>query len=110
MYNCVIFRIDEYNAKEVKESIFLVDARESQKALIALAHCNQTCGTQQAATPGPISTEKVLSSTHLFEEILAPAIVCICTFADMKFFNCKRVMGDILIQFSVQQFAYRNTT
>ncbi|XP_018370784.1 PREDICTED: glycerophosphocholine phosphodiesterase GPCPD1-like [Trachymyrmex cornetzi] len=35
-------KIDEYNAKEVKESIFLVDARESQKELIALAHCSQT--------------------------------------------------------------------
>ncbi|XP_014215845.1 glycerophosphocholine phosphodiesterase GPCPD1-like isoform X2 [Copidosoma floridanum] len=34
-------KIDEYNAKEVKESIFLIDARENQKALIALAHCNQ---------------------------------------------------------------------
>ncbi|XP_012226995.1 glycerophosphocholine phosphodiesterase GPCPD1 isoform X2 [Linepithema humile] len=39
-------KIDEYNAKEVKESIFLVDARESQKELIALAHCNQTPQTQ----------------------------------------------------------------
>ncbi|XP_063972976.1 glycerophosphocholine phosphodiesterase GPCPD1-like isoform X1 [Diachasmimorpha longicaudata] len=32
-------KIDEYNQKEVKESIFLVDARENQKALIALAQC-----------------------------------------------------------------------
>lgn len=39
-------KIDEYNAKEVKESIFLVDARESQKELIALAHHNQTPQTQ----------------------------------------------------------------
>ncbi|XP_074108367.1 glycerophosphocholine phosphodiesterase GPCPD1 isoform X1 [Cotesia typhae] len=33
-------KIDEYNAKEVKESIFLVDARENQKDLLALA-CTQ---------------------------------------------------------------------
>ncbi|XP_043276191.1 glycerophosphocholine phosphodiesterase GPCPD1-like isoform X2 [Venturia canescens] len=51
-------KIDEYNAKEVKESIFLVDARESQKALIALAHSNQTCGPPQPAMPDPITTEK----------------------------------------------------
>lgn len=37
-------KIDEYNQKEVKESIFLVDARENQKALIALAQCvDQSC-------------------------------------------------------------------
>ncbi|XP_011506592.1 PREDICTED: glycerophosphocholine phosphodiesterase GPCPD1-like [Ceratosolen solmsi marchali] len=42
-------KIDEYNAKEVKESIFLVDARESQKALIALAQCNQACATSATA-------------------------------------------------------------
>ncbi|CAD6227564.1 GSCOCG00001248001-RA-CDS [Cotesia congregata] len=33
-------KIDEYNPKEVKESIFLVDARENQKDLLALA-CTQ---------------------------------------------------------------------
>ncbi|XP_008553502.1 glycerophosphocholine phosphodiesterase GPCPD1 isoform X1 [Microplitis demolitor] len=33
-------KMDEYNPKEVKESIFLVDARENQKDLLALA-CNQ---------------------------------------------------------------------
>ncbi|XP_012262192.2 glycerophosphocholine phosphodiesterase GPCPD1-like isoform X2 [Athalia rosae] len=49
-------KIDEYNQKEVKESIFLVDARESQKALIALAHSNQNCGPPPV--PGPNATEK----------------------------------------------------
>ncbi|XP_011868687.1 PREDICTED: glycerophosphocholine phosphodiesterase GPCPD1-like [Vollenhovia emeryi] len=48
-------KIDEYNAKEVKESIFLVDARESQKELIALAHCSQTPQTQIST---PLNTEK----------------------------------------------------
>ncbi|CAL7946892.1 unnamed protein product [Xylocopa violacea] len=43
-------KIDEYNAKEVKESIFLVDARENQKALIALAQCNQSCAPQPQIT------------------------------------------------------------
>jgi len=51
------FRIDEYNAKEVKESIFLVDARESQKELIALAHCNQTPQTQISS---PLNADKVI--------------------------------------------------
>ncbi|KAH0944792.1 hypothetical protein HN011_011606 [Eciton burchellii] len=48
-------KIDEYNAKEVKESIFLVDARESQKELIALAHCNQT---PQIQISTPLNTDK----------------------------------------------------
>lgn len=48
-------KIDEYNAKEVKESIFLVNARESQKELIALAHCSQTPQTQIST---PLNTEK----------------------------------------------------
>ncbi|XP_046466524.1 glycerophosphocholine phosphodiesterase GPCPD1 isoform X1 [Neodiprion pinetum] len=52
-------KIDEYNQKEVKESIFLVDARESEKALIALAHCSQTCGPPQLPpASAPNSTEK----------------------------------------------------
>ncbi|XP_053988445.1 glycerophosphocholine phosphodiesterase GPCPD1-like isoform X2 [Hylaeus volcanicus] len=50
-------KIDEYNAKEVKESIFLIDARESQKALIALAHCSQVC-QPQPQIPCPLNSEK----------------------------------------------------
>ncbi|XP_076654229.1 glycerophosphocholine phosphodiesterase GPCPD1 isoform X2 [Halictus rubicundus] len=50
-------KIDEYNAKEVKESIFLVDARENQKALIALAHCNQA-SSQQPQITSPHTSEK----------------------------------------------------
>jgi len=53
----VLFRIDEYNAKEVKESIFLIDARERQKELIALAHCSQTPQTQISTSLNP---EKVI--------------------------------------------------
>ncbi|KAK9303732.1 hypothetical protein QLX08_004618 [Tetragonisca angustula] len=48
-------KIDEYNAKEVKESIFLVDARENQKALIALAH--QNCPSQPQIN-NSLNTEK----------------------------------------------------
>lgn len=54
-------RIDEYNVKEVKESIFLVDARESQKALIALASCSQTCVSPQSTMPAPINSENVIN-------------------------------------------------
>ncbi|XP_034182768.1 glycerophosphocholine phosphodiesterase GPCPD1 isoform X3 [Osmia lignaria lignaria] len=50
-------KIDEYNAKEVKESIFLVDARENQKALIALAQCNQNCSAQSQIS-NSLNTEK----------------------------------------------------
>ncbi|XP_024947437.1 glycerophosphocholine phosphodiesterase GPCPD1 isoform X2 [Cephus cinctus] len=58
LHGVIYDKMDEFNGKEVKESIFLVDARESQKALIALAHCNQTCGPQQQTLPDPISTKK----------------------------------------------------
>nr|XP_012151103.1 PREDICTED: glycerophosphocholine phosphodiesterase GPCPD1-like isoform X3 [Megachile rotundata] len=51
-------KIDEYNAKEVKESIFLVDARENQKALIALAQCNQNCSAQSQISSS-LNSEKV---------------------------------------------------
>ncbi|KAG7208839.1 hypothetical protein KM043_015026 [Ampulex compressa] len=51
-------KIDEYNSKEVKESIFLVDARESQKTLIALAQCSQSCGQPQPPIPGPLNAEQ----------------------------------------------------
>ncbi|XP_015189141.1 PREDICTED: glycerophosphocholine phosphodiesterase GPCPD1-like isoform X2 [Polistes dominula] len=40
-------KMDVYNSKDVKESIFLVDARESQKALIALAQSSQAGNTPQ---------------------------------------------------------------
>ncbi|XP_076232782.1 glycerophosphocholine phosphodiesterase GPCPD1 isoform X2 [Calliopsis andreniformis] len=51
-------KIDEYNAKEVKESIFLVDARENQKELIALAQCNQQTCSPQTQIPNPLNTEQ----------------------------------------------------
>ncbi|XP_017875256.1 glycerophosphocholine phosphodiesterase GPCPD1-like isoform X2 [Ceratina calcarata] len=56
-------KIDEYNAKEVKESIFLVDARENQKALIALAQCNQSC------TPQPQITNTLNKETDYYMDI-----------------------------------------
>jgi len=61
----LIFRIDEYNAKEVKESIFLVDARESQKELIALAHCNHTPQIQISTA---LNTDKV--NDHFLSSIV----------------------------------------
>lgn len=39
--------MDEYNEKPIKESVFLVDARENEKTLIALAHCSQSCNSSQ---------------------------------------------------------------
>ncbi|XP_014608826.1 PREDICTED: glycerophosphocholine phosphodiesterase GPCPD1-like isoform X2 [Polistes canadensis] len=40
-------KMDVYNSKDVKESIFLVDARESQKALIAFNSINSQAGNTQ---------------------------------------------------------------
>lgn len=59
-------KIDEYNAKEVKESIFLVDARENQKTLLALAHCSQTCGPLQPLIPGSITTAQVITALYYY--------------------------------------------
>ncbi|XP_076755709.1 glycerophosphocholine phosphodiesterase GPCPD1 isoform X2 [Xylocopa sonorina] len=56
-------KIDEYNAKEVKESIFLVDARENQKALIALAQCNQSC------PPQPQITNSLNTETNYYMDV-----------------------------------------
>jgi hypothetical protein len=35
--DCVLIRIDKYNSKEVKESIFLAEAREMQNQLLKAA-------------------------------------------------------------------------
>ncbi|XP_044014465.1 glycerophosphocholine phosphodiesterase GPCPD1-like isoform X1 [Aphidius gifuensis] len=54
LHGVIYDKIDEYNVKEVKESIFLIDARENQKALIALAQCNQNISnieTQSTVQP-----------------------------------------------------------
>lgn len=61
-----MYRIDEYNAKEVKESIFLVDARENQKALIALAQCNQSCVPQPQIT-NSLNSEKVSNNFYEYQ-------------------------------------------
>ncbi|CAB0036518.1 unnamed protein product [Trichogramma brassicae] len=66
MHAVIYDKIDEYNAKEVKESIFLVDARENQKALIALAQgCNQSSGVASGVAGSISSTtaNSLISST-----------------------------------------------
>lgn len=50
-----VHRIDEYNAKEVKESIFLVHARESQKTLIALAQQSSAAAAASTVINQPTS-------------------------------------------------------
>ncbi|XP_033229082.1 glycerophosphocholine phosphodiesterase GPCPD1-like [Belonocnema kinseyi] len=58
LHGVIYDKMDEFNPKSVKESIFLVDARESQKALIALAHSSQATSPQQPPIPLPINTEQ----------------------------------------------------
>lgn len=43
----------------------MVDARENQKALIALAQCNQSCAPQPQIT-NSLNTEKVSSRTNIY--------------------------------------------
>ncbi|KAF7385475.1 hypothetical protein HZH68_013905 [Vespula germanica] len=50
-------KIDVYNSKDIKESIFLIDARESQKALIALAQSSQADNTTEKAIPDSINMD-----------------------------------------------------
>lgn len=65
--NGVIFdKIYQYSEKEVKESIFMVEARESQKELIMLAAANAELPTnpqpQQFIKDGSFNVDKVRAS------------------------------------------------
>ncbi|XP_051167011.1 glycerophosphocholine phosphodiesterase GPCPD1-like isoform X2 [Leptopilina boulardi] len=80
LHGVIYDKIDEYNAKEVKESIFLVDARESQKALIALASCTQTCGPPQSTMPGSINSENKQEQDKEIGDLAKNLSVCAKTF------------------------------
>lgn len=58
LHGIIYDKIDQYSSKEVKESIFLVEARESQKELIRLAAA--TSETQPTSPPIPIIKERIL--------------------------------------------------
>ncbi|XP_031343749.1 glycerophosphocholine phosphodiesterase GPCPD1-like isoform X2 [Photinus pyralis] len=56
LHGIIYDKIDQYSSKEVKESIFLVEARESQKELIRLA----AVAAEQPSSPPPILKECIL--------------------------------------------------
>lgn len=58
LHGIIYDKIDQYSSKEVKESIFLVEARESQKELIILAAANSELNP--ASPPPPIIKERIL--------------------------------------------------
>lgn len=54
LHGVIYDKIYQYSSKEIKESIFLVEARESQKELIRVAHAN----AERALSPPPPSVLK----------------------------------------------------
>lgn len=58
LHGVIYDKIYQYSSKEVKESIFLVEARESQKELIRVAAANAE--KAQSPPPQPLIKERVL--------------------------------------------------
>nr|CAH7743589.1 unnamed protein product [Callosobruchus chinensis] len=67
LHGVIYDKIHEYSSKEVKESIFLVEARESQKELLQLAAA--TSETPQSPPPQPIIKERVLDYEAAKEQL-----------------------------------------
>lgn len=58
LHGVIYDKIYQYSSKEIKESIFLVEARESQKELIRVAAANAE--KAQSPPPQPLIKERVL--------------------------------------------------
>lgn len=58
LHGIIYDKIHEYSGKEVKESIFLVEARESQKELLKVAAANAE--SPQSPPPQPVLKERIL--------------------------------------------------
>ncbi|KAJ8921091.1 hypothetical protein NQ315_015888 [Exocentrus adspersus] len=67
LHGVIYDKIHEYSGKEVKESIFLVEARESQKELILVAAA--TAETPQSPPPQPVIKERALDYAKAKEQI-----------------------------------------
>lgn len=59
LHGVIYDKIHEYNSKEVKESIFLVEARESQKQLLRLTA--ETAEKPKSPPAQPIIKERILN-------------------------------------------------
>lgn len=73
LHGVIYDKIHEYSGKEVKESIFLVEARESQKELIQLAAAASEA--PQSPPPQPILKEQVLDFEKAKEQLSDKASV-----------------------------------
>lgn len=67
LHGVIYDKIHEYSGKEVKESIFLVEARESQKELLKVAAANAE--SPQSPPPQPMIKERVLNYEKAKEQI-----------------------------------------
>lgn len=67
LHGVIYDKIHEYNNKEVKESIFLVEARESQKQLLRLTAEN----AEQPKSPPvpPIVKERILNYENVKDQL-----------------------------------------
>lgn len=59
LHGIIYDKVDRYSTKEIKESIFLVEARQSQKDLIRLVAENITHPVQQPMQEMKLEVEKV---------------------------------------------------
>ncbi|XP_043480117.1 glycerophosphocholine phosphodiesterase GPCPD1-like [Leptopilina heterotoma] len=100
LHGVIYDKIDEYNAKEVKESIFLVDARESQKELIAVASCTQTTGLPQSIMPGPINPENKQEQDKEIGDLTKNLSVCAKTFGQSTKTKSTEIVGNQTNDFS----------
>uniref|UniRef100_V5GPA3 Glycerophosphocholine phosphodiesterase n=1 Tax=Anoplophora glabripennis TaxID=217634 RepID=V5GPA3_ANOGL len=67
LHGVIYDKIHEYSGKEVKESIFLVEARDSQKELLKVAAANAE--SPQSPPPQPVLKERVLDYTKAKDQI-----------------------------------------
>lgn len=67
LHGVIYDKIHEYSNKEVKESIFLVEARESQKELMRVAAA--TSESPQSPPPQPILKERILDFEKAKEQL-----------------------------------------
>lgn len=67
LHGVIYDKIHEYSSKEVKESIFLVEARESQKQLLKLAAENAE--TPKSPPPPPVVKERILNYEAIKDQV-----------------------------------------
>lgn len=78
LHGIIYDKVDHYSTKEVKESIFLVEARESQKDLLRLVAENAHQNVQPIASPSAqfVHIEKLVDDVNRAREDLDQLSTC----------------------------------